>query len=277
MAARLERVAERQALAPVLEAGAVKEASELTGLLRNDLTDVHTRFLLGWFYWYRYLALPEGQGLRDLDSAVSLFTPCMVSPIPLRDLPESLLPILAEQVAPVANLMHRQALSSADPRALSAAVNIWRRLLAATPDNHVNRSGLLLGLGVALQTRFTRMGELADLDEAIRAGREGVASTPDGHPNRGNILTNLASLLQASFGRTGDLADLDEAIANYQEAVAVIARDDSDRAPLWLSSVPRCRADPSGRVRWPTWTRRSRRTGTRWRPPLTATLREPRC
>jgi hypothetical protein len=48
---------------------------------------------------------------------------------------------------------------------------------------------VLVNLASALQARFERTGELADLDEAIRVGREAVVATPPDHPHR-NYRTN---------------------------------------------------------------------------------------
>jgi hypothetical protein len=57
--ARLDQVAAAQDPAPVLEPEALNEAHRLAGLLRDDDADIEARVALGWFHWYRYLALPE--------------------------------------------------------------------------------------------------------------------------------------------------------------------------------------------------------------------------
>ena len=80
---------------------------------------------------------------------------------------------------------------------------------------------MLSNLGAALQTRFERAGELADLDAAITAGQQAVAATPAGHPGRAAMLSNLGAALQTRFERAGELADLDAAIDAGQQAVAV--------------------------------------------------------
>ena len=96
LVARLQRVAEQRDLAPVLEVEAVKHARELTELLGDDEAGGPVLiFLLGWLYWYRYCASPEGQGQSDLESAIGMLAPCMLGAIELQELPGPLLPILA--------------------------------------------------------------------------------------------------------------------------------------------------------------------------------------
>ena len=85
--------------------------------------------------------------------------------------------------------------------------------MAASPTDHPDRADDLSNLGTALQTRFERTGDLADLDEAITSGGQAVAATPADHPDRAGYLSNLGIALRTRFERTGDLADLDEAIA----------------------------------------------------------------
>jgi hypothetical protein len=72
----------------------------------------------------------------------------------------------------------------------------------------------------ALQERFNRIGELADLDEAITVTRELVAAAPAGHPDRPAYLSDLGAALQARFAHTGALTDLDDAISVVRDAVA---------------------------------------------------------
>ncbi len=102
---------------------------------------------------------------------------------------------------------------------------------------------MLSNLGNALQARFERTGQLADLDEAITLFRDAVAATPVGHPERPGRLSNLGAALRTRFGRTGQLADLDQAITARQEAVAAIPADHPDR-PVILSEPRGLAAGP---------------------------------
>ena len=65
--------------------------------------------------------------------------------------------------------------------------------MAATPADHPDRAGWLSNLGGALQARFERAGDRADLDEAIDAGRQAVAASPADHPDRAGCLSNLGA------------------------------------------------------------------------------------
>ena len=221
-AARLKRVAEQEAPTGVLEPEAAQEVRELTELVSDDGADLQSRFLLGWMHWYRYRALPEGHGQQDLDSAISMFAPCFLSGVELQMLPEPLLPVLAEEVSRAAVTLHNQALSSTDPELISAAADMWARLVTATPDDDAARAGRLSNLGLALRARFELTGALGDLEEAVRVGREAVAATPVGHADRAAMLSNLANALRLRFEQSHVEADLDEAIRVGQDAAAAI-------------------------------------------------------
>ena len=73
--ARLDQVAAAQDPAPALEPEALDEAHRLAGLLRDDDADIEARFTLGWFHWYRYLALPEDPDGDVLQEAIQALTP----------------------------------------------------------------------------------------------------------------------------------------------------------------------------------------------------------
>ena len=76
----------------------------------------------------------------------------------------------------------------------------------------------LSNLASALGTRFSRTGELADLDEAVRLLREALILRPAPHSMRSHSLNNLATALDTRFTQTGQIDDLDEAISLHREA-----------------------------------------------------------
>ena len=45
------------------------------------------------------MALPEGEEQPDVDAAIAMFTPCFIAGI--ADLPEEMLPLLAEEAVPI--------------------------------------------------------------------------------------------------------------------------------------------------------------------------------
>jgi hypothetical protein len=61
--ARLERIETARDVALVLEPAALEEARRLEDAQRLTGADAddEAHYVLGWFHWYRYRALPEGQ------------------------------------------------------------------------------------------------------------------------------------------------------------------------------------------------------------------------
>lgn len=216
--ARLDRAIATRDAASILERGAVDEARQLAETLRNDQSDLPACNLLGWLYWYQFQALPPGQDGSGLDKAVAMFTRCFVAGT--GPLPAELQPLLVEQVARAAAGLLRDARTSPDQNLISDAVDLWQRVVEASPAGHPNRCVFQANLGVALQTRFERTGAVTDLNDAIRATRAAVTATPDGDPARPLRLNNLGAALRARFGLTGNMADVDDAITAGQAAVA---------------------------------------------------------
>ncbi|MER6162403.1 CHAT domain-containing tetratricopeptide repeat protein [Streptomyces sp. NPDC001868] len=134
-------------------------------------------------------------------------------------LPTPLLPRLADAAAPLAFDMARQVQGSDDPRLLSAAVELWQRIVSATPAKHSERPRALSNLGGVLGIRFERNGALADLDAAVDLYQQAVVSASADHPDRAGMQFNLASALRARSAHTGAVTDLEVAIAAGQAAV----------------------------------------------------------
>ena len=84
----------------------------------------------------------------------------------------------------------------------------WRHRRAGHPD----RPDACPTSGHALQTRFERTGQLADLDQAITGSPRRSAPPRPTTPTGLSMLSNLGDALRTRFERTGQLADLDEAI-----------------------------------------------------------------
>jgi tetratricopeptide (TPR) repeat protein len=134
------------------------------------------------------------------------------------------------EAAQRAAVILQRALAVNDPTGLDQAIDLLRQSIQPVPENHPDRPMYLSNLGIGLQTRFRRTGNLADLDEAIKAGRAAVDATLRGHPDRPMYMSNLSGGLQSRFGRIGDLADLEEAITVAQQAVAATPEDHASRA-----------------------------------------------
>jgi tetratricopeptide (TPR) repeat protein len=214
---RLDRVAGAQNLSVVLEDSAVTEADELTSTLTDANDDLMARYLLGWLHWYRYQALPAGQDQSDLRGALTMFAPCFINAV--RGLPGALLPILAGQAVPTAAKLLELTQSVDDEELLSAATDLWERIVTATAPDDPDGGMYLSNLGIALLTRFERTGALADLDNAIQVGQLAVQRTAADHPNHAGGLSNLGNALRARFDRTGAPGDLDGAVVALEQAV----------------------------------------------------------
>ena len=58
--------------------------------------------------------------------------------------------------------------------------------------------------------RFSRIGDIKDLEEAIRLAKLALSATPNDHPNRAHYLNNLEVYLRNQFLRTGEMEQLEE-------------------------------------------------------------------
>ncbi|CAI7627541.1 unnamed protein product [Penicillium glandicola] len=72
-----------------------------------------------------------------------------------------------------------------------------------------------------LVSRYEEIGQMNDLEEAIRVSRQAVAATPDDHPDLPILLNNLGNKLQSQYEQTGRMEKLDEAIRLSRQAVEV--------------------------------------------------------
>jgi tetratricopeptide (TPR) repeat protein len=231
MRARLQQVVETRDLSLVLHAEAVHQARKLADLLLAQ-DDLEIRFVLGWFHWYRSLALRAGE--KDLKAAVQAFTPCFVAG--LDNLPTPLLPYLADAAAEHAYAMLEHARLSPEPEQISAAVDLWRRILLTIPADRPGRVGYQSNLGSALLMRFEWGGAGADLETAIDCFRLAMKATPVGHADRAGLVANLGIALMRRYEHRGGMHDLEAAIDHLRKAVEASPPDDPDRG-MYLSNL----------------------------------------
>ncbi|MEU3091619.1 CHAT domain-containing protein [Streptomyces massasporeus] len=220
---RLRRVEESGDLTLVLQPDADREARNLGPQL--DGADPEASFVLGWFHWYRHRALPCNEVRADLDAAVEAFATCFAAGVV--DLPQPLLPLLADAAVPHATRTLRHAQRSMDPDLLTGAVALWRRIVSATLADHPSRAEYMSNLAVALAVRFERTGAVEDLEAAIDLFRQAVEAE---HPDVAGHLSNLGAALHRKFESTGVLADLTAAIDVGQRAVDAVPVDHPNRA-----------------------------------------------
>ena len=142
---------------------------------------------------------------------------------------------------------------------IEEAVALYRQLAAQQPDvfqgdlaRSLNNLSLHLiqpsNLSDTLQTWLLRLGDGANLDQAVNIGRQAARAVPLDHPDRAAMLSNLAGALQARFERSGDAADLDEAVSLGRQAARAVPLDHPDRAAMLsnLAGALQARFERSG-------------------------------
>ena len=113
---------------------------------------------------------------------------------------------------------------------IDAAVKFGRISLRYDHRTSQSTGSLQNNLGVFLEARYERTGDMADLEEAIQVNRQAVASPPGDDPNLAPYHNNLGNKLMRRYHRTGDINDLDEAIQISERAVALTSDDPSKLA-----------------------------------------------
>jgi CHAT domain/Tetratricopeptide repeat len=246
VAARVDRIAKTGDLSLALEPAAERATRRLAWSLRHDDGhDIEAWYMLGLIHWYRHAALEEGPDGGEQEAAIRALTPCFVTGM---DIPEPLLPLVAEAAASAAIEMLQRAVTSPDPAALSEVTELWQRILAATPPDHPRREDYESCLRLALRVRSGQPAEEAVMDGAIEEMREAAKSAPAGTRDRAGALTNLAMILWARYKRSGDPADLDQAVSTGRDAVESAPADDTVRAITLanLATVLEARYERSG-------------------------------
>ncbi|KAF8552352.1 hypothetical protein OG21DRAFT_1416340 [Imleria badia] len=95
----------------------------------------------------------------------------------------------------------------------------YRDAIDLTPHGHPDEPSHLRNLGNSLFSRFERLGELSDLEDAISRFRDAIGLISHGHPEEPTYLNNLGRFLVTRFERCGEPTDLDDAISMLRDAV----------------------------------------------------------
>ncbi|TCO49794.1 CHAT domain-containing protein [Actinocrispum wychmicini] len=235
MSRRVRLVTEEPSVTWILDADALRQADLLAGSLDEAAgTDLPARYVLGWFYWYRFRALPHEPDGGARDRVLEMLTPCFLAG--MADLPEALLPHLAYRATLTALAALVQESPAEDPQAGSVSFGQWSRILQSIPDDHPYRAIALVRFGAALKGRFDRTGVLDELDQAVDVTRQAVDvsrraehTAPPDEPVQAMALSNLVGMLMARFERARRTRDsversgakdyLDEAIDVGRQAV----------------------------------------------------------
>jgi hypothetical protein len=103
-------------------------------------------------------------------------------------------------------------------------------------------------LGLSLQYRFNRTGDLGDINQSIFTLQQVISLTPDDHANTTVYLRNLGLSLQSRFNQFPEAHDRTQAIEAFQTAAKISTGSPYDRfeaAKTWASFV---KADFSGAI-----------------------------
>ncbi|MFF3878277.1 CHAT domain-containing protein [Streptomyces sp. NPDC001978] len=182
--------------------------------------DMATRQAVGWYHWFRYQALGEGEDEQELLMAVVILLPLMVVrpdivPVPLADLLHGQGADRADRLLALGtNLLH-WARAHPHPAVARASAVVLEHTLAAAPGTS-QEAALLGNLATAQLTVFERTGDLSALDDAVDSARR-AASSPD--EQRPGVLGNLGAMLLARHRRTGSAEDLTDGISASRAAL----------------------------------------------------------
>ncbi|MCB0615645.1 MAG: CHAT domain-containing protein, partial [Phaeodactylibacter sp.] len=89
-----------------------------------------------------------------------------------------------------------------------------------TPSESPELSGRLNNLGIALQTRYERLGGLNDLERCIQSYRQALDQSTLELATSTQLYSNLGLALTTRYYRTGALVDLQQAIQAHETAIA---------------------------------------------------------
>ncbi len=137
--------------------------------------------------------------------------------------------VLAARARTLGTMLQERFKRTGNAEDLGEAIDLYRRAVASTPDDHPDRAELLMALGSTLTNRFELDGDIKDLEEAIVMTQRSVEATPQGSDQiaRMSVLANKLNLL---YQRKGGIEDLEEAISIPQRLVDLATADDPNRA-----------------------------------------------
>ncbi|KAF8752232.1 TPR-like protein [Rhizoctonia solani] len=100
----------------------------------------------------------------------------------------------------------------------------------------------LCEIAVSCTQRYRRLGEIADLENAIEYDSRAVALTPEDHPEFPSQLGNLGASYEDRYLRLGEPDDLAKAIKYISRALELMPNDHQDVA-AWCTGLGSCYAD----------------------------------
>jgi tetratricopeptide (TPR) repeat protein len=108
---------------------------------------------------------------------------------------------------------------------LEAAIQMYEAATLSLPEGNPKRDAYTVNLAIALQRRYTAIGDLSDLDRAVALLDQTMTRIPATHPDRAQYLLNLGNALHRRNQRTKALQDVNRAVTVYEEAIQLTSRD----------------------------------------------------
>lgn len=178
--------------------------------------------LLTWLHWYRWQALPEGEGVEDIERSLRVAFALRTQeriPEPFRLIvrtrqqlyeSEHADPVLLQDCAG----LHAEFAQRVQSRHfIGQAVMMLTDALSLVPSDDTRWPVIASNLGGALLTQIRITGDPGRLDEAIDLVRRAFHHTQGDLNDPVMVAVNLASALMTRYGRQQSPADLDEAIS----------------------------------------------------------------
>lgn len=255
--ARVSRQVSGADPAEMLQPAAVAETRRLQEWHEADPHDLEIAFVLGWARWARAESLSGDEREAERTAAAKLLGQHFI--LGHEPLPGDLLPLLAERAFPSAttSLDMAAALHMAaafhDVPIVDTEVDLWERIVSATPPEDVDRAAALSNLGKALSLKAGHTTDLSDLDRAVEVTAAAVDAAErrlDAPTGRAGFLANLGLLRIVRFWRTGDPDDLVQGIVRLEQAVEAAREGDPVRvrAQINLCVALRTRFEQTGEV-----------------------------
>ncbi|MEO3809502.1 CHAT domain-containing protein [Sphaerisporangium sp. B11E5] len=126
-----------------------------------------------------------------------------------------------------------------DDTALDRAAGLARRMTGHRmwhSLDRVARASLVHQVAIALQDRYERQGEAADIEAAAHLLGVNAATFPVDHVDRPGAVGNFGNALRLRFRESADPSDLDAAVRELEDATVTFGRDDPF-GPLSLNNL----------------------------------------
>jgi tetratricopeptide (TPR) repeat protein len=137
---------------------------------------------------------------------------------------------LADFLRSMASYLNCRYLRTSEPSDIEEAIQVSRKAVDITPEDHPGLAARLGTLGDILGHRYERRGNEDDLKEALELAHKTIDITPNDHPRLIWALNNLGIQLSRGYDRTNNDDYLDEALQVAQRTIDITPSADPDLA-----------------------------------------------